>query len=49
MTSDETSFSLLKSIIAEDVDTYVDLRKYIENCGKIPKKNLLINPFVLPQ
>ena len=38
MTSNETSFALLKSIIAEGVDTYVHLRKNIKNCGGFPKK-----------
>ena len=30
MTSNETSFALLKYIIAEGVDTYVHLGKYIK-------------------
>ena len=30
MTSNETSFALLKSIIAEDVDTYMNISKYIK-------------------
>ena len=38
MASDETSFDLLRSIIAEDVDAYVQLRKYIKNCDKFLKK-----------
>ena len=38
MTSNETSFALLKSIISEDVDAYVHLCKYITNCGEFPKK-----------
>ena len=33
MTSNETSFALFKSIIAEDVDAYVHLSKYIKNFG----------------
>ena len=38
MTSNETSFALLKSIISEDVDTYVPIIKYIKNFGEFPKK-----------
>ena len=38
MTSDETSFALLESIIAEDIGAYVHLRQYIKNCGEFPKK-----------
>ena len=37
MTSNEISFALLKSIIADSVDTYVHLKKY-KNCGEFPKK-----------
>ena len=35
MTSNETSLSLLNSIIAEDGDAYVHLSKYIINCGEL--------------
>ena len=38
MTNNETSFALLESIVAEDVDAYVHLSKYIKNCGEFPKK-----------
>ena len=40
--SNETSFSLFKYSIEEDVDAYVHLIKYIKNCGEFPKK--LVNP-----
>ena len=38
MTSNETSFALLKLNISEDVDAYVCLRKCIKNCGWFPNK-----------
>ena len=37
MTSNETSFSLLKSVIAEGVYTYVHLRKYIKSVVNLQK------------
>ena len=46
MTSNETSLALLKSFIAEDVDTYVHLRKYIWNCGEFLKKPIDSYPFI---
>ena len=38
MASNETSFDLLKSIIAEDVDEYVHLSIYIYKCVEVMKK-----------
>ena len=38
MTSNYTSLFLLKFVIAEYVDTYVHLSKYIKNCGEFSKK-----------
>ena len=38
MTTNDTSLAFLESIIAEYVDEYVQLRKYIKNCGESPKK-----------
>ena len=38
MTTNETSFVLIESIIAEDVEAYVHLHQYIKKCGKFPKK-----------
>ena len=38
MNISETSFDLLKYIIAEDVEAYVHLIQYIKKCGKFPKK-----------
>ena len=40
MTSNETSFALLKSIITENVDEYVHLIIYIYNCGRHLKKTV---------
>ena len=39
MTTNETSFSLLESNIAEDVEVYAQLKKY-QKCGKLPKKTI---------
>ena len=49
MTSNETSFALRKSIIAEDVDAYAQLSKYIKKTVVNFQKNLLIRQVVLPQ
>ena len=38
MTTNETSFVLIESIIAEDVEAHVNLNQYIEKCCKFPKK-----------
>ena len=48
MTPNETSFALLKSIIVEDVDSYVHLSKYIKTVVSF-QINLLVHPVVLPQ
>ena len=39
MISNEMSFTILKSIIAEAVYSYVDLRKYMKICGEFLKKH----------
>ena len=39
MTSNETSFALLKSIISEDIDAYVHQSKHIKNCGALKDMN----------
>ena len=43
MTSNETYFALLNSIIAEDVDAYVHLSKYIKTVVNL-RRNLSIHP-----
>ena len=42
----DTYFALPKSIIAEYVDGYVHMSKYIKNCGKFPKKLVNSSPFI---
>ena len=48
MTSNETSFALLKFMITDYVDAYVHLSKYIKTVVNF-RRNLSIYPVVLPQ
>ena len=48
MTSNETSFALLKSIIVVDVGAFVNLSKYIKTVVNL-QRNLLIHLVVLLQ